>query len=415
MLKRGLLLIALFFTFVTLANAQTPQIHDWNQWRGQDGMGTAFGVILPKSLPEQLKRIWKVDVGIGHSTPVVSGDRVFVLSRQGDSEIVACYSLSTGELVWKDSYPAQYTMNPAAVTHGKGPKSTPIISKGKLYTLGINGVLSCYDPPTGKLLWRKDFAKRFKSTSPDFGTAASPIIDRNLLIVFVGGHNSGALIAFDVNTGAEKWSWTGDGPGYATPIVVEFLNVRQVITQSQQNIVSISAKTGQLVWQIPFTTEYDQNIITPMQYLDKLIFSGINKGTFAVSLKEVGGKIKPETVWENKDISMYMSSPILDGDYLYGMSHKRKGQFFCLNAKTGATLWTSEGREGDNAAFVMTASGIFILSDDAVLTLVKPNEAKYEILKKYTVAQSPTWAHPVLVGNHLLIKDQNSLALWSFE
>src|SRR5262249_53554532 len=161
---------------------------------------------------------------------------------------------------------------------------------------------------------------------------------------------------------------------------------RQIVTQSQQNIIGINEANGELLWQIPFTTEYVQNIVTPIVYKDTLIFSGLDKGTFAIKLVKTDGKFKPETVWENKQVSMYMNSPVLKGDYLYGMSHKRKGQFFCIDAKTGATLWTSEGREGDNAAILTAGSLLFLLADDAELTIANASDKKYEVLKKYTVA-----------------------------
>jgi outer membrane protein assembly factor BamB len=415
MFQKRLIQAALLLAFVIFITHRAALAQDWNQWRGANRDGEVFGFMAPKTLPEQLKLKWKVEVGIGHSSPIVSGKRVFLLSRQGEQETVGCFDLETGRQLWKDGYPVAYTMNPAAVTHGKGPKSTPVVANGKLYTLGINGVLSCYEAETGKLKWRKEFASRFKATSPYYGTATSPVVDKGLLIAFVGGHDSGALIAFDAETGAEKWSWKGDGPGYASPIVVELGGARQIVTQSQQNIIGVDETSGELLWQIPFTTEYVQNIVTPVAYKDTLIFSGVDKGTFAVRLTRAGGKFKPETLWENKQISMYMNSPVLKGDYLYGLSHKRKGQFFCLDARTGATLWTSDGREGDNAAVLTAGSLLFLLPDDAELTLASASEKKYEVLKKYTVAQSPTWAHPVLVGNRILIKDQTSLALWSFE
>ncbi len=401
-----------------LTIALTPQAtlaQDWNQWRGAGRDGAVNGFVAPKNLPEQLKLKWKIDVGVGHASPVVFAKRVFLHSRQGEQEVVAAFDLDTGKPLWKDRYPVNYTMNPAAIPHGKGPKSTPVIADGQLYTLGINGVLSCYDAAAGKLKWRKEFSKEFKTTSPDFGVAMSPLVDRGLVIAHVGGLDSGALTAFDAATGAVKWQWKGDGPAYASPIVVELGGVRQVITQSQVNIIGVAESSGELLWKIPFTTEYLQNIVTPVLYKDTLIFSGIDKSTFAVRLAKRDGKWTPETLWENKEVPMYMNSPVLVGDYLYGMSHKKKGQYFCLDARTGKTLWASEGREGDNAAIVSAGATLFFLDDGAELTVASANDKKYEVLKKYTVATSPTWAHPAFVGKQVLIKDQNSLALWSFE
>jgi outer membrane protein assembly factor BamB len=415
MLHKNVIKSVLFLAFAISLFNQSSRAQDWTQWRGASRDGRVTSFIAPKTWPEQLKMKWKIEVGFGHSSPVMAGKKVFLHSRQGEQETTSCFDLDTGKLLWKDSYAVDYKMNPAALGHGKGPKSTPVIADGKLYTLGITGILSGYDTTTGKVQWRKEFSKQFKSQAPDFGTAMSPVVDTGLVIAHVGGSDSGALIAFDAATGAEKWSWKGDGPGYASPIVVTLAGIRQVVTQSQQNIIGINVASGELLWQIPFTTEYVQNIVTPVLYKETLIFSGLDKGTFAIKLTNSNGKLKPETVWTNKEVAMYMNSPVVNGDYLYGMSHKKKGQFFCIDARTGTTVWTSNGREGDNAAILTAGSVLFLLDDGADLTIANADAKKYEVLKKYTVAQSATWAHPAVIGKQILIKDYASLALWSIE
>lgn len=386
---------------------------DWPQWRGPNRDGIVAGFAEPKAWPEQLKQQWKVPVGAGHSSPVVVGRRVYLHSRQGEREVVTGFDLATGKTVWQDGYPVAYQMNPAATGHGKGPKSTAVAADGKLYTLGITEVLSCYDLATGKLRWRKDFGKQFKQTSPDFGTSMSPVVDRGLLIAHLGGPGQGALTAFDAGTGEVKWSWTGDGPAYASPIVVEVGGVRQVVTQSQQNIIGVSAERGELLWKLPFTTAYVQNIVTPLAYKDLLIFSGLDKGTFAVRLAKRGAEWVPEPVWENKEVSMYMNSPVLSGDLIFGMSHRNKGQFFCLDAGTGKTRWTSDGRQGENAAMVLAGGVMFLLKDDGNLIVARATAKGPEPIRVYQVADSPTWAHPAVVGDGILVKDANTLALWS--
>jgi outer membrane protein assembly factor BamB len=388
---------------------------DWNQWRGSNRDAATLEFKPPKVYPEQLKQIWSVPVGIGHSSPVISGSSVYAFTRMGEQETLSGYDLASGKLLWKDSYDAPYTMNPAAMSHGKGPKSTPILDDGKIYTFGISGILSCYDASKGKLLWRNDFKKQFPVTFPDFGTAMSPAIDRGLLFVHAGGPDKGAILALNAETGEQKWSWDGDGPAYASPIVVELGGVRQLVTQTQQNIVGLSVSNGQLLWKIPFTTEYVQNIVTPVLYKDLLIFSGLEKGVFAVRLMKEGNQWTPKTVWQNDRAAMYMSSPVIVGDYLYGMTHYRKGQFFCLDARTGATQWTSTGDEGDYAAIVNASPLLLFLGDDAELTIANATEKKFDVLKKYTVAKSPIWAYPAIHGNQIVIKDQDSLTLFSFE
>jgi len=399
---------------LTLAS-QICFAQDWPQWRGPNRDGVVASFTAPRVWPDKLKTIWKVQTGVGHSSPVVVGGRVYLHSRQDETEVAACFDLDTGKQVWRDSYPAPYVMNPAAVSHGKGPKSTPVVYDNKLYTLGISGVLSCYDAGSGKLRWRREFSKTSKTTSPLYGTAMSPIVDRGLLIAHVGGHDSGVLAAFDADTGETRWTWTGDGPGYASPIAAEFGGVRQIVTQTQKHIVGLNASNGQWLWEIPFETEYVQNSVTPAIYKQTLIFSGLDKGVFAVNVEHRANKWVAEQVWQNPDVSMYLNSPVVSGDYLYGLSHKRKGQFFCLDARTGKTLWTSNGREGDNAAIVAAGPLLFLLTDGAELLVARGDPKQFEVLKKYSVADSPTWAHPVIVGNRVLIKDASNLALLGFQ
>ena len=397
----------IFVVFLQPAFAQ-----DWTQWRGANRDGQVQGFVAPKTWPEKLMQKWKVPVGIGHSSPVVVGKRVYLHTRQDEREVVLCLDLDSGKTLWQDGYAAAYTMNSAATGHGKGPKSTPVVSNGKLYTLGITGILSSYDTATGKLRWRKEFSKRFKETAPDFGTAMSPMVDRGLVIAHVGGSNSGGLIAFDAESGAEKWAWTSDGPGYASPILVDLVGKRQIITQSQKHIVSIWADNGSLLWKIPFDTEYVQNIVTPMQWNDTIIFSGIGKGVFAIRLGWRNNTWVTDKVWHNEDVSMYMNSPLINGNLLFGLSHKQKGQFFCLDLATGKTLWTGDGRQGENAAMVMAGNVLFSLTDSADLIVSNVSSKGPSVLKRYNVADSPTWAHPVIVGNRILIKDEKTLAVW---
>jgi outer membrane protein assembly factor BamB len=274
---------------------------DWPQWRGpnRDGLATSF--IPPKVWPDKLKTIWKVQVGLGHSSPIVVGRRAYLHSRQDENEVVSCFDLETGKLAWKDSYPTSYTMNPAAVTHGKGPKSTPVAHNGNLYTFGISGILSCYDTAAGKLKWRKEFSKQFKAISPLYGAATSPLVHNGLVIVHVGGHDSGALTAFSAETGDVKWNWAGDGPGYASPVVFETGGMSQIVTQTEKSIGGFSASSGELLWQIPFETEYVQSIVTPVVYKQTLIFSGLDKGTMAIRVVKRGAKWETEHVWKNTE------------------------------------------------------------------------------------------------------------------
>ncbi len=407
----------LVLTFLLLGLAHTrflAMTQDWPQWRGphRDGIITSP---VHADWPEQLKQRWQVVVGAGHSSPLLVNQRVYLLTRQGDQEVVSCIGFDTGKILWQDKYPAPYTMNRAATSHGKGPKSTPVFDSGRVFTFGISGILSSYDAGSGRLRWRKAFADQFTRTSPLYGASMSPLVDKGLLIVHVGGHDGGALIALSAETGERIWSWGGDGPGYASPIIAELAGVRQVVTQTQSNLIGVSAADGKLLWQIPFTTAYVQNIITPISRKQTLIFSGLDKGVFAVSVNRSSGKWKTDRIWENTDVSFYMSTPVLAGDVLFGLSHKRRGQIVALDAQTGRTLWATEGRGGEYAAVLGAGERLIFLTNDAELIVAKASRAAYEQLRRYTVAKSPTWAHPVVAGKRILVKDAETLTSWSMD
>ena len=189
---------------------------DWPQWRGPSRDGVAEAT-LPADLPDEPCLLWRIEVGTGHSSPVVVGDRVYQFARQGDGEVLRALDLADGAEIWRWALDTPYRRNPAAFLHGKGPKSTPIVSGDTICTHGIAGRLSCLDRHTGELRWSKDFADRFSKTQPDFGTATSPAVVSGRLIAYVGGVDGGALTAYELDTGKEVWSWTADPPAYSSP------------------------------------------------------------------------------------------------------------------------------------------------------------------------------------------------------
>lgn len=405
--------IALASVFACLTVAAL-HAQDWNQWRGPSRTGVAAAFTAPATWPDRPTRAWQVKVGTGHSSPVVAGGRVYQFSRVGEQEVVTAFEITSGKQLWEQRYEAAYQINPAAEAHGKGPKSTPVIDGTRLFTFGINGTLSAFDTATGKVLWRRQYAKEFDEASPDFGVGTSPVADRGLIIVHVGGNKSGALVALDQSTGAEKWSWKGDGPAYASPVLATIANTRQVITQSRSHVVGVRADDGRLLWQIPFTTAYNQNIVTPVVAGDLLIYSGIEKPLTAVRITQAAGKWTTAPVWQNADVPMYMTTPVLSGSHLFGLTHRNKGQFFAVDVKTGKTLWTTRGREAENAALVLAGDLLLATTTEGELLVARRDPAKFDLLKRYTVSESPVWAHPVPAGRGVLIKGAETLAYWTF-
>jgi outer membrane protein assembly factor BamB len=394
--------------------AAALRAQDWNQWRGPSRTGVAASFVAPAQWPDRPTRRWQAKVGMGHSSPVVAGGRVFQLSRIGEQEAATTFDLQSGKQIWQQRYDAPYQVNPAATSHGKGPKSTPIAAGGRLFTLGISGIVTAFDTASGKVLWRKPFAKEFDATSPDFGAAMSPLVEGGLLIVHVGGNRSGALTALDVATGAAKWQWKGDGPAYASPVVATIGTTRQVITQSRAHVVGVSLANGTLLWQIPFTTSYDQNIVTPVVSGDLLVYSGIEKPLTAVRIQNAGRKWTTTPVWQNDALPMYMTSPLVSGQWLFGLTQRNKGQFFCVDLRSGKTLWTTRGREAENAALVLAGGLILATTTEAELIVARADAAKFDLVRRYTIADSPIWTHPAPAGTGVLIKDEETLSYWTF-
>ena len=190
---------------------------------------------------------------------------------------------------------------------------------------------------------------------------------------------------------------------------------RQVITQSRSRIIGISATDGTLLWELPFTTDYAQNIITPVVVDGVLIYAGLNKPTTAVRLEPGAGKWAVKEIWQNPDIPMYMSSPVAAGGYLYGLTQRNRGQFFCVDVKSGKTMWTTRGREGDNASLMTSGDLLLATTTEGELVIAKQNPREFELVKRYTVAESPVWAHPAPAGRGLIVKDAESLTLWAFD
>lgn len=389
--------------------AQSARASDWPQWRGPNRDGAVKGFSAPASWPAQLKEQWKVTVGVGHASPLLVGGHVYVFARQGEEEVLLSLDAATGKELWRSAHPIPYNMHQAARAHGKGPKSTPLYSQGRIYTFGISGVLSCHDARTGQVKWRKEFSKQYPNTSPLYGTAMSPVVEAGLLIAHVGGPDKGALTAFDAGTGAVKWAYDADGPAYSSPIVVNLVGVRQVVTFTQKELVGVGATSGKLLWKLPAKSSYDTNSVTPVVYKDMLIFSREDKGLSAIRLTKQGQDITAQEVWTNRENELYMSTPVLEGNLLFGMTARNKGQVFSIDADTGKTLWLSAGRMGENMALLNAGKVLLLLTNDAKLVVLPSGAKEYKPVAEYTVASSPTWAHPVVTGNRILVKDETTL------
>ncbi|HEX6647962.1 MAG TPA: PQQ-binding-like beta-propeller repeat protein [Pyrinomonadaceae bacterium] len=396
---------ALLIGLTTTASGQHATL-DYPQWRGPHRDGAASGFRAPKSWPEQLMRRWKVNVGEGYGTPIVVGSKVYVFTRRDGNEVLMALNTATGEIVWQTGYPApSLAKGSGAAKHGDGPKATPLFYRGKIYTLGLSGTVSAFDATSGKLIWQHAGSPE----PPYYGMAVSPLAYGGLIIVHAGDH--GPLTAFDARTGRVKWAAPGDG-AWASPMIVEMSGTRQVVSMTSKSVISVAVSDGALLWEKPWKSSGTAGTITPIIYGDTIIIASQKMPVAAIRPLRRNGKWEIEVVWENTEVSLFMSNPVLIDNTLFGLSERSSGQFFALDARTGKTLWLGQPREATNVALVKAGELLLLLKDDAELIIARSSRNGFEPLKRYTVAESSTWAQPAISGKRIFIKDVASLTLW---
>ncbi len=400
----------LIVSTLALVASPTPA-QEWPGWRGPQRDGTVPAAQAPATWPESFAAAWRVEVGEGYSSPVVSDGRVFVHSRRGDLEVVTAFDIENGARLWRHDYPARFVQNTIVPTALPGPFATPAVDGGRVFTLGAGGILSSWDAASGDLLWRRDFSPSVQVTGLFCGTAASPLVDGGRLIVQVGSDPAGGrVLALDPATGGEIWAWRGVGPGYASPILIETDGHRQLVTLTESSIVGLDAADGTLLWSAPFTDEWHENIMTPVWTGTHLVVSGPRRGThaFAIRRREDGWEAAP--AWSDAGLTMYMTSPVLADGIVYGHASTRAGQFVALDAATGAVRWSSEGREGEFASALLAGDDLLLLTGDAELLVAEPSPAGFAVSHHYDVADGVTWTVPVPLPDGLLVRDATGLS-----
>jgi outer membrane protein assembly factor BamB len=383
---------------------------DWPQWRGPNRDGKAVGFDAPKTWPKELTQKWKVAVGEGVATPALVGDKLYVFTWEGGKEITRCLDAATGKEVWQDKYDAQAATGPAGGF--KGARGSPAVADGKVVTLGVRGTVSCLDAATGNKLWRKNDV----SGVPRFMTSCSPMIVDGLCIVQLGGEGSGAIVAYDLASGNEKWKWTGDGTAYASPVLLTLGDAKAIVAETAKKIVALGLADGKLLWETPFAAAAARsyNAATPMVDGQTVIYTGTGRGTKAVKIEKQGDALAGKELWSNAENSVQFNTPIVKNGLVFGLSSG--DSLFCINAQTGKTAWTSSirGRRG-YGSIVDAGTVLLALTPNGQLIVFEANDKEFKQLASYKVADSDTYAYPIVTGNRVFVKDKDSVVLWTIE
>lgn len=332
---------------------------DWPQWGGphRDLVWRETGVV--EKLPEPnddgiLPRVWSQRIGEGYAGPAVADSRVYVtdfIRKDPDSnsgvERALCLDAETGRILWKQSWPVSYT-----VGYPNGPRATPVIDEGRVYTIGAMGDMFCFDAGDGEVLWRKNFVEDFGTRLPTWGMAAAPLVDGEQLITLVGGRPDALVVSFDKKSGRVRWQALQDrSVGYCPPMIFEFGGRRQLVVWHPEAISALEPRTGRRIWEVPFRVSSGLTIPTPRKLEDRLFVTCFYNGPMMVEVAEDGGSAA--VVWQGQGDSevntdglhAIMCTPWMNETHIYGVCSF--GQLRCLDARTGERIWETRAATGN--------------------------------------------------------------------
>jgi outer membrane protein assembly factor BamB len=348
-------------------------------------------------------------VGEGFASPVVAGGRLVLFHRVGAEELVECLEAANGKRLWKHAYRTDYEDD---YGKGNGPRSTPVIAGGKVYTLGPAGLLLCLDLASGKPLWDKELHALYRVKKNFFGVGTSPLVEGDLLLVNVGGAGAG-IVAFDKSTGKEVWKATDDDASYSSPIAASIGMERMVFFLTREGLVALAPGNGEVRYKKRWRSRNSAsvNAATPVLLEGKYLFLSSSYDTGDVLLEV--GKDGCKEVWKSKEaLSSHFSTPVAVGAQLYGFEGRQEAgaQLRCIDWKTGKVRWTETGF--GCGSIIAAGSKLFVLSEGGDLVLVDANGAKYQEKARAAVLGQPCRAHMALSGGLLYARDGRKLACW---
>lgn len=382
---------------------------DWPQWQGVNRDGKVTGFTTPDVWPAELTMQWSVRVGFGDATPALSGNRLYLFTRQDNQETLLCLDAKDGKEVWKNGYVAREVTGPAA-SH-PGPRSTPTVANGKVYTLGVGGVVSCFNASTGDLIWQDT---THTGEVPSFFTAMSPLVTNGLCITHLGGKETGKVVAFNEETGNIQWETPVNNPTYASPKLINVNGKNHMVLQAENELMGLSLENGAVLWKVstPIMRRFYSSA-SPIISGDRIYHTGHGDGIKALQIKQEGKSFTADELWMNVDYWTAFNTPVLRDGFLYGLSDK--GKLFCVNTTHGESAWADTTMHKNFGAVVDAGKVMMALPSTSNLVVFKPDGKTFNELAIYKVAESPVYAHPVLSGNRIYIKDEEHLTLWTLE
>jgi outer membrane protein assembly factor BamB len=400
---------------VLLAGAAAARAGDWPQWLGPRRDGGTAEKVAPWKANEPPRALWRQAVGQGYSSPVVAGGRVFVHAGvQGkDEEEVVALDAATGKPVWKDRY-----ARPAfRSTLGTGPRATPTVAGKRLYTMGINGLLSCYEVADGKRLWQVDLYKQLQADLPSFAVCCSPLVVGNRVIVSVGGKGR-CVVALHADTGAIQWQALDDAASTSSPVLFAGGGrlrgaAPDVVFLTPLRLVGLDPLDGTLRWEHPTVFQPRGTSLTPVAVGDQMVASTQAHGAVAVRVGKKDDLLVAEPAWQNQEMKSYFSSGVAAGGRLFLVTNVVQPlpatAITCVEAKTGKELWKKEKVGYFHAGLIRTGDGkLLVLNDSGVLTLLEVDDERAREVARAQVCGG-TLVSPALADGRLYVRDDKEV------
>jgi outer membrane protein assembly factor BamB len=386
------------------SSSQAP-VGEWPQWRGpnRDGLSRETGLLAlwPESGP---KVIWQQPASAGYSDLVIAGGKAITLFQDGEYEAVVCWNASTGQELWRYKYACQY-VDP----QGSGPRSTPAIDRGYVYSIGARGMFHCLSVEDGKVNWKHDLAQKFQGPVPRWGVSFSPLVEGDYVFTNPGGPNGNSIVAFNKLTGNVAWKSLDDLPAYSSPVAASIRGKRQIIFFTQTGLVSVRPDDGSLLWRFPWVTRFDANIATPIVVGDYVfISSNYDRGCVVVEVTEGrDGSFQAKSVYEHNRMRNHFSTCVYYQDHLYGFDNDT---LVCMNFRTGNIAWKK--KDFKKGSLLIADGKLIILGESGTLALAEANPAEYRQVSSFQFSREKCWTAPILAKGKLYVRDEQKIVCY---
>ncbi len=383
--------------------------HDYPQFLGPSRRATLAGPKLATDWNQRPpKLLWKREIGAGWSAFAIVGDHAVTQEQRGEQALVTAYDLRTGKILWAHADPGRFT----SVVGGDGPRATPTVVDGKIYTLGADGLLNCLDGATGEVLWSHNVIEETGGQQVNWGRSSSPLVVDQRVIVPAGGPGH-SLVAYDKDTGKLVWAAGDDQVSYASPVLAELHGVRQVLTVNQDWLVSHRLDDGQILFRHEWPGSSDANASTsqpvPLDGNRILLSKGYGIGSQLVQVhRDADGTFSTETLWaEARLLRTKLTNVVIRDGYAYGLSD---GVLECLDLDRGKRMW-KRGRYG-HGQVLLVDDLLLVTSEQGKLALVEATPEAYRELAEFDALEGKTWNNPALSGNLLLVRNAEEAACY---